>query len=430
MKKLLARYPLGNPRRKWKQDNFIISLVNPAPMGLEKTGPFQCEIARHGVQTAVDAGFNFSEFLWSSPEVGMEMLRTAERLQYPIAYQDLNRLGGMGPRREKNILPEENDLEGVLRELEPWRCANAVVLYDEPQTEDQLALARKLVDRTEELYPEMLPYVCSDTISIDAVADKVDPVFIAFDQYPYGGGGARGITPETRMDGWVRYWNFMETAFRAAKRIQAPFWFIYQGHELGYHPCFDPYTFTASRMMAMSALLYGVKGVSCYIECDGVLDPETGRHGMYFDEQKKLNRELSMLGNTMMALECQRVIHDDSISAHSDSVSHLTMADSELVRGTLPLDTSISELKDTYGNDYLIVANRNCQKAVRYQFNTKMPMRAWRVSDEDGEQYLAFDDSRSSIIGTLQPGCAVIYRLQSKSEDPFAVEYYLEKRAQ
>jgi len=429
MKKMLARYPLGNPRRKWKQDNFIISLFEPGPMGLDKAGPHQCEIARNGVQTAVDAGFNFSEFLWSSPEVGREMLRTAERLQYPIAFQDLNRLGGMGPRGDKNIPAEENDLEGVLRDIAPWRSACAVVLYDEPKTDDQLALARKLVDRMEELCPEKLPYVCSDTVSIDAVADKVDPPFLAFDQYPYGGAGARGITPETRMDGWVRYWNFMETAFRAAKRIEVPFWFIYQGHELDYHAEFDPYTFTCSRMMATSALLYGVKGVSCYIECDGVLDPETGKHGIYFDEQKKLNRELHMLGNTMMALECQRVIHDTSLSSHPDSINRLTMADSELVSGVLPLDVSIAELKDAYGNDYLVVANRNCQKAVRYKFTAKKPMRAWRVSDEDGKQYLAFDDERNNIINILQPGCAVLYRLQPKDEEPYAVEYYLEKGA-
>ena len=31
-KKLFARYPIGNPRRKWRQDNFILSIVNPGPM--------------------------------------------------------------------------------------------------------------------------------------------------------------------------------------------------------------------------------------------------------------------------------------------------------------------------------------------------------------------------------------------------------------
>ena len=56
MKKMLARYPLGNSRHKWKQDNFILSLVEPGPMGLEHGGPTDCEKARHGIQTAKDAG--------------------------------------------------------------------------------------------------------------------------------------------------------------------------------------------------------------------------------------------------------------------------------------------------------------------------------------------------------------------------------------
>lgn len=30
--KLLARYPIGNPSRKWKRDNFILNVACPAPM--------------------------------------------------------------------------------------------------------------------------------------------------------------------------------------------------------------------------------------------------------------------------------------------------------------------------------------------------------------------------------------------------------------
>ena len=33
--KLLARYPIGNPRRVWRQDNFVLSISNPGPKGLD-----------------------------------------------------------------------------------------------------------------------------------------------------------------------------------------------------------------------------------------------------------------------------------------------------------------------------------------------------------------------------------------------------------
>ena len=180
-------------------------------------------------------------------------------------------------------------------------------------------------------------------------------------------------------------------------------------------------------MMANAALLYGVKGLSCYIECDGVLDPETGGHGIYFEEHRKLNREIRALGNTLMALECQRVIHDESVVSDKEGFAYLPMEDSELLTGTLPHRISISELKDAYGNDYLMVLNRDYRESVRYRLKMKNPMRVWRVSDEDGEQRIAFDDANQILVGTLTPGSVALYRLQPRDEEPYAIEYYLEK---
>ncbi len=78
--KLFARFPIGNPERKWKQDNFILSVSNPGPSGLEVCGERNMEKTRRAGKTAVDAGFNLLEMLWASPEEGLEILRTAERL--------------------------------------------------------------------------------------------------------------------------------------------------------------------------------------------------------------------------------------------------------------------------------------------------------------------------------------------------------------
>lgn len=427
MKKMLARYPLGNTRHKWKQDNFILSLIEPGPMGLERGGPIDCEKARRGMQTAVDAGFNNVELCWASDEVGMEMVLAAERLEMPLVYQNILRFGGMGFRKEKNLRPEDNDLEGVMRDLAPWRMIRGFFIYDEPILPDQRVLARDLIRRAEELCPEKLPYACTDAGKIDVMADEVDPVQLTFDQYPFGGWAGKGMSRDGQMDLCCAYWSRMEIARKAANRIEAPYWFIYQGHELHYNPIDDKYTFTASRMMANAALLYGVKGLSCYIECDGVLDPETGGHGIYFEEHRKLNREIRALGNTLMALECQRVIHDESVVSDKEGFAYLPMEDSELLTGTLPHRISISELKDAYGNDYLMVLNRDYRESVRYRLKMKNPMRVWRVSDEDGEQRIAFDDANQILVGTLTPGSVALYRLQPRDEEPYAIEYYLEK---
>ena len=76
-RKLFARYPIGNPNRKWKQDNFIVSVSNPGPLGLDVKSPLMLERTRRATETAMAAGFNLQEMLWASPEVGMEIIRTA-----------------------------------------------------------------------------------------------------------------------------------------------------------------------------------------------------------------------------------------------------------------------------------------------------------------------------------------------------------------
>ena len=134
-----------------------------------------------------------------------------------------------------------------------------------------------------------------------------------------------------------------------------------------------------------------------------------------------------MLGNTLMALECQRVIHDESVVSTIENFTYLSMEDSTLLTGMLPPRISVSELKDAYGNDYLMVLNRDYRESTRYMLNLKNPMRVWRVSDEDGEQRIAFDGAGGAIFGTLTPGSIALYRLQPRDEEPYAIEYYLEK---
>ena len=91
--KLFARYPIGNPRRKWKQDNFVLSIANPGPMGLDIADEFTLRKVRRAVKTCTDAGFNLLECLWASPAVGMEIVRTAESVGNRVVFQDLKRFG-------------------------------------------------------------------------------------------------------------------------------------------------------------------------------------------------------------------------------------------------------------------------------------------------------------------------------------------------
>lgn len=428
-RKLFARYPIGNPERKWKQDNFILAVSNPGPTGLEVRDEKNMEKTRRGVETAVEAGFNLLEMLWASPEEGMEILRTAERLGAKVSYQNLRRFGGMG--FTKKFLNEDNDLLGTIRDTKAWSCISSYYVYDEPTNEEQRKVTRELIELMERECPHLLPYTvaAAKPYYVDTLADEVSPAQLSFDIYPFGNIG-QTLEAADQLDK-ANFWYYFEVARCAAKRIGAPLWFYYQGHQLFYKPSFDRYTFTASRMMANAALLHGAKQISAYVEFDGYVDPATGGKGVFFEEQKKLNEETAKLGNTLMALECHRVLHDPSVEnltkyAKEWSAVACPFSESELLTGELPHRISVSELSDAYGHKYLMVLNRDYRMENHYCLKLKEPACIYKVSEKDGlEHYEA--DGTQKIFGHLSAGSIALYRIQPVEKEQYLLEYYLKK---
>ena len=428
-KKLFARHPIGNPDRTWRQDHFLLGVSNPGPTGLEVRDPIRLEKTRRGVETAVKAGFNLLEMLWASPEQGLEILRTAERLGAKVVYQNLRRFGGMG--FTKKFLNEDNDLAGTTRDTKQWNCIAGYYVYDEPINEDQRKVTKELIEIVEKECPHLLPYTvaAAKDYYIDPLADEVNPAQLSFDSYPFGNIGQQ-LEAADQLD-HCNLWLTFEIARKAAERISAPFWFYYQGHELFYHPSFDRYTFAASRMMANAAILYGAKQISSYVEFDGYVDPATGGPGVHFEEQKTLNEETANLGNTLMALHCKRVIHDKSVVLLSKYKEEwektvLTMADSEYLEGELPHRLSVSEMEDEYGHRYLAVLNRDYRQEIHYCLKLKEASNVYRTSEKDGQETLVYNDVLK-LRGHLSPGSIALYRLQPAADEPYTVEYYLDK---
>ena len=428
-KKLFARYPIGNPKRTWRQDNFILSVASSGPYGLDEKNPVLLERTRRSVETTQKAGFNLQEMLWASPEVGMEIIRTAERIGAKVAYQNLRRFGGMG--FYKGILNENNDLLGAIRDTKQWNCIASYYVYDEPTNADQRKVTLEMIEQMEKECPHLLPYTVAAAAPhyINGLADEVCPAQLSFDYYPFGNSGQK-LDPAGQLDE-SELWFHFETARRAAKRIGAPFWFYYQGHQLRYVPSPDRYTFTASRMMANAALLYGAKQISSYVEFDGYIDPATGGPGVHFEEQKQLNEETANLGNTLMALECQRVIHDESVkieTGYKEDWDRMvsTMADSEYLEGELPHRLSVSELCDNYGHRYLMVLNRDYRQEIHYCLHLKEAANIYRTSEQNGEESLVFPNTKN-LSGHLSAGSIALYRLQPAAEEPYTMEYYLDK---
>ena len=437
--KLLARHPLGNPRRVWRQDNFTLHVSGPALVDpqLRKKSALTLQKTRRAVKTTIDAGFNMMGTLWADTESAMTVVRAAEQYGGNVMFQDLKRHSGTGNPKYYTFY-EKDDFAGVIEETKKWNCIKGYFIWDEPILEEQFKETRRMLDYCEQVRPGVLPFTVANpdyhplldgtqkayADYIERYADAIDPAQMDFDYYPIG---KPEYTPAVQVDNSTM-WSNLEIVRRAAQKRDIPLWFAYQGHHYPWHPVEYTYKHDMTRCMAHAGVLYGAKTVEYYVEFSGFIDPATGDKGIHFEEQKQLNGELAALGNTLMALSCQRVIHDDTLLAdNAEARSYCTpMSESELLTGKLPTRISVSEHTDAYGNRYLMVLNRDWDTAQHIQLDLKSPSHVYEVSKKDGEQVMQYENTDYFWLD-LAPGDLRLFRIQPAKEAPFTVEYYLDK---
>ena len=435
--KMLARYPVGNPRRKWRQDNFILALASPGAMTLDAPSELVRKKTRRGVKTALDAGFDVLGCLWANSTIAMDIVRAAEQYGGKVLFQDMLRFGGMG---DKRIFCQENDYAGAIRDTEKWRSVCGYIMWDEPILPEHLETTRKMIDYCEQVRPDLLPYTVANpdyhrlcrweesayVPYVNRFLDTLDPAQMDFDYYPIG---KTEYDPDKQLDNSTM-WSSLEIVRRAAAAREIPFWFYYQGQHFPWHKMHYTFAFPMARAMAFAGVLHGVKTLSLYTEFDGYVDPATGGKGVFFEEQKRLNGELHALGNTLMALNCLRVIHDDTLLPdHPTMVGYRTaLAESELLsdENPLPRRISVSEHSDAYGNCYLMVLNRDYEQMAHLSLTLQSRSHVFEVSKSDGEQHFQHEAVLHLPV-TLAPGDLALYRIQPATEAPFTVEYYLDK---
>ena len=439
---MLARHPVGNPTRKWRQDYFIKQIVSTGPLPgrmhfLDPMADSTRRKARIGVRTVTDAGFNMISTLWANSDLAMDIVRTAEAEGANVVFQDMMRFGGMGNR---NIYCKENDYIGAIEDTRRWKCIKGYCLWDEPILPEHMEEVRKMIDYVDERYPDILPYTVAnpdyhpllkwdDGIYEKYISDFINtmnPAQMHFDYYPIG---KDEFKEELQLDNSTM-WSCLELIRRKADARSIPMWFAYQGQRYPWHNVYYSFKFPMARAMANAGILHGVKALECYIEFTngGVIDAATGGHGTFFDDYKEYNKELSYLGNTLMALRCLRVIHDDTLLPEHLSMHGLRtpLSESEFIASELPKRISISEHSDKYGNKYLMILNRDYNDSAHISLDLKGRFNVYEVSKADGAQYLRYENEYM-LSAYLKPGELMLYRMQRADEEPFAIEYYLDK---
>ena len=71
-----------------------------------------------------------------------------------------------------------------------------------------------------------------------------------------------------------------------------------------------------------------------------------------------------------------------------------------------------------------MIVNRDYEKSLNATLALKSDYRIYEVSKEDGEQRVVFD-STTSLPVDLEPGDAILLRVQPSSEEAFVCEYKL-----
>ena len=418
-KKILARYPLGNPHRAWKQDNFILS--NFAALATDM---------RKAIRNCKEAGFNMVEIGCAKPEQAADAVTYCEQEGLDLIYQNLQRYGGMQHHR----FFENNGLAGVINELRKYKRVVGYYIWDEPYLDDQLADTRELMDVCQREAPHLLPF----TVAIPSYNNKftwgngefpaylerfvttIDPPMLSLDYYPVG----MGTHNETVQFDRTNMWSDLGLMKKLGEKYDMPIWFYYQGQNL--HNV-EFFIFPMVRAMMYAGVLYGAKGLQHYT-ARGAIITNDGDKDIFFEDQKAIHVEFKNLGDTLMAINCKRVIHDESLKPACEMFAelHNTIEESAYLTGKLQNRISVSEYEDEYGNGYMLILNRDYMESKTVTLELNGNYRIYEVSKEDGLQYVK-SDSTNKIEVDLIPGDAVLYRLQKAEEEAFTIEYKLNK---
>lgn len=447
MKKIVyERKPLGNPRFRWKQREFALSTFNC--LGVDT------DLA---IKNCKEAGFNLLEVGWGSHEKVWEAVEACEKHGIDLLFQDLSLFSGMMHRHDNRPV-DDNVIRETVRKLKGKKHTIGFYVWDEPYCDYLFREARRQSDIILEENPDAFMFSVFPPSynpgptwdngkyyeAFEQYIKELEPPVLSMDYYPVGNycGLYPGLdyTEEKQLDD-SPMWLDLAVARNLARKYNLPFWFYYQSCHV--YKTDVKITFPMVRMMMYAGALYGAKGLQNYTvtgTCYG-LHPEnpyptertvliaTGERGDFFDEQKKIHEEFKMLGNTLLALSNRAVYHSSDVKVYGKYGEIYkdfedNIADSKILAGNLPKRTSVGELCDDYGNDYLFVLNRDFEKELCADIPLSGSFNVYEVSREDGMQRLVAEDTETLSV-SLAPGDAVLLRVQPADEEKLIAEYKL-----
>lgn len=426
--KIIYRYPIGNPRRKYRQDNLVISTFKAY------TGNI-----RLGIEHCKEMGFNMVEFGWVPAAESMKCMVACEEVGIDGLFQNWDIFGGMSENHGR----KEVDMEALmpyLEETRKYRHMAGHYVWDEPLTKETMEVARQQTDLMEKLEPTRLIYnVClpgdnsygrnweKDCYEeyLTEYLDIVDPAVASLDNYPFKPWFPE---PTDQLDS-VCFCMDLALLRKLALERDMPMWFYFQSIDSPWGHVYQTFTPQQLRVQQYHVLLHGAKGLQNYNVEPGAIRKEDGTKGPLFFATKELNYYCRQLGKTLMALTSVGVFHSAELlegNKHFDKLRQSISESQVLAQQELPYRCSIGEFTDSEDNRYLMIQNRDYKVCQQFDLALQKDFRVYEVSKNDGLQRVR--NQKVNKLGLLlQPGDAVLLRFQNAEEEPYLIDYVLKK---
>ena len=446
MTKVLKYAPLGNPKRDYKQDKFIISTFK---INGRSSVDLSYEAVERIIKNLKEAHFNQIELGWTHPDTIPKAVKVCNEEGLDLIVQNLEMFGSFQDR------PGAENTEDVVKDVielygsEP--CVKGYYIWDEPGQDKDIAEAAKLTNWFYRYAPGKLNFACylpsyNDRYNwinnlypsyVKKYLDEIEPPVVSFDHYPYG---ISPVTDDTsdQLDK-AHVWKDLSVAREEALKRNSPFWFYWMTMRVS--KCYPKLLEKEQlRLQIFYALLYGAKALQAYGTSgsgsgpDGYNETRTmmtldGEKAYFYDSVKEDLGEAKMLGKTFMALTSEHVYHDKKLlenDEYFDTHFREDVKKSEILdMEELPKRCSIGEFSDGYGNKYVYILNRDYKVENEFYIKLKGEKRIYEVSGKDSLQYVLYDKTESFNV-KLAPASAVLLRVDDAKNPVEDIVYICE----
>lgn len=424
--KIIYRKPLGNSKRKYRQDNFIIS-----------TFKAYTENVRRGIELCKELDFDMVEFGWTDPEASLKCMTACEETRLDGIFQNWEIYGGFQDSRGRDEI-EYVKLEKYLEHTKKFRHVVGYYVWDEPISYEKVEVAAKHLNEMERLDPERLPFVVALPSYnpmwtwkngeyenyLRKFADTIEPPVLSVDYYPFF---PHKPEPGDQLDSSKLFLDIAALR-KIALEKDIPMWFYFQTQDDPNKYAYANFSPEKVRMQQYNALLHGAKGLQNYNVFDGAIHRNSTKGPLFYITQD-LNRRSHQLGKTLMALTSVGVFHSPEVLKDNTDFEKYRQPLSDsmiLADDELPFRCSVGEFEDCEGNRYLFVQNRDIHEDRKFVLKLKKNFRIYTVSQLDGMQSV-LKKNTDTLKVSLVAGDAVLLRFQDAEEEAFLIDYVLEK---